>query len=101
MRLIAIGYVWRRLTGKVASKSISARAATLLSPRQLGVGVPLGAEAAVCATRRYLENLPIGHVLIKIDFKKAFNTIRQDSILEAVDLHFPELLPYAASTLGD
>jgi len=36
---------------KVASTS-------LLAPRQLGFGVPGGAEAAVRAARRYLDNMP-------------------------------------------
>ena len=66
--------------------------------RQLGFGVPGGAEIAVHATRRYLQSLVPGHVLIKIDFSNAFNSVRRDVILEAVQQHIPELLPYATSS---
>ena len=66
--------------------------------RQLGFGVPGGAEIAVHATRRYLQSLPPGHVLVKIDFSNAFNSVRRDVILEAVQRHIPELLPCASSS---
>ena len=51
VRPIAVGYTWRRLAGKVASRRVSDRAAALLAPRQVGFAVPGGAEAAVHATR--------------------------------------------------
>ena len=41
-----------------------------------------------------------GQVFVKIDFRNAFNTLRRDSILEAVAKHFPELLPFATSSMG-
>ena len=96
VRPIAVGYTWRRLAGKVACRLVSARAAALLAPRQLGFGVTGGTEAAVHACRRYVENMPQGHVFVKIDFTNAFNTLRRDVILEAVERHLPELLPYAS-----
>ena len=46
--------------------------------------------------------MPQGHVFVKIDFWNAFNTLRRDVILEAVEFHLPELPPYAsASYSGD
>ena len=56
---------------------------------------------SVHAARRYLHNLPKGHVFVKIDFHNAFNTIRRDAVLDAVANHLPELLPYAISSIGD
>ena len=38
-------------------------------------------------------------MFIKIDLKNAFNTLRRDSILEAVAKHFLELLHFAAFTI--
>ena len=93
VRPIAVGFVWRRLAAKVACRHISERCANLFSPRQLGVGIPGGAEAAVHATRIYLENLQPGNILLKIDFQNAFNTVRRDVILEEIQEVFPELLP--------
>jgi len=100
IRPIAVGYVWRRLAGKVACSHVRAASATLLAPRQLGFGIQGGAEAAVRAARRFVDNMERGQVFLKIDFRNAFNTLRRDSILEAVAKHFPELLTYVASTMG-
>ena len=100
VRPIAVGYVWRRLTAKVACCHVKEAGATLLAPRQLGFGIAGGAEAAVRAARRYIDNMIPGQVLVKIDFKNAFNTLRRDSIMEAVAKYFPELLAFAQSTLG-
>jgi len=55
-----------------------------LAPSQLGFGTAGKAEAAVCAVSRYIDNMMPGQVFVKIEFKKAFNTLRRDSILEAV-----------------
>ena len=100
VRPITVGYVWRRLTGKVACRRVSEEAAILLGPRQLGFGVAGGCEASVHLVRRFVENWPPGHVLLKIDFKNAFNTVRRDVILEAVAKHFPSLLQFTTSCYG-
>ena len=97
VRPIAVGYNWRRLAGKVAGRRVAARAAALLAPKQLGFAMPGGAEAAVHAARRYVSDLPHGHVFVKVDFSNAFNTIRRDVVLEAVSRFLPELLPYTLS----
>jgi len=51
------------------------------------------------AARRYVETMERGQLLIKIVFTNAFNTLRIDSILQAVGKHFPQLLHFAASTI--
>ena len=50
-------------------------------PRQLGFGVKEGAEAAVHSARAFLEQKD-GDILVKLDFKNAFNCVRQDRMLE-------------------
>jgi len=85
---------------KVACTHVKVASASLLAPRQLGFGVPGGAGAAVRAARRYLDNMQQGQLLLKIDFRNAFLTLRRDAILEAIAKHFPELLPYATSTMN-
>ena len=42
-------------------------------------------------------DVPQGHVFVKIDFTNA-NTLRRDAILEAVQRHIPDLLPYASAS---
>jgi len=75
--------------------------ASLLAPRQLGFGISDIIEAAVHATRRYVEHMKPGHVLVKVDFTNAFNTIRRDYILEEIANHLPELLPFVSSTMDN
>jgi len=49
---------------------------TALQLQQTGVRVSGGAEAAVHAMRRLVENLPSDRVIVKLDFSNAFNCIR-------------------------
>ena len=58
----------------------------------------MGAEAIVHAARRYLSSLEYGHLLLKLDFRNAFNSIRRDKMLHSVMSKAPALLPLAYST---
>ena len=71
--------------------------ATLLGPRQLGYGIPRGAKSAIHAARHYLHNLKPNHCFLKLDFKNAFNAIRRDKMLQAVEALVPDLLPFVHS----
>ena len=51
---------------------------------QLGVRTPGGCEAAVHATRRYIEAMPDSHVVVKVDYSNAFNSLRRDLMLQSV-----------------
>ena len=97
IRPIAVGSTIRRLALKCACLYALESIPHLLSPHQLGFGVPGGAEAANHASRIYLNHLPPQKALLKIDFRDAFNTIRCDKMLEAVEAHIPELLPFIHS----
>jgi len=95
IRPIAVGYTWRRLAAKCANSYAVTRLSHLLAPIQLGVGIPGGAEAAVHATRRWVTTMPKDSILVKLDFTNAFNTLRRDSLLEAVARDIPELYRFA------
>lgn len=84
VRPIAVGCTLRRLVAKCASFSVRDEMGLLLAPLQLGYGTPMGSEAAVHAARTYLHQIQPGHLLLKVDFKNAFNCIRRDKMLEAV-----------------
>ena len=92
VRPIAVGFTIRRLAAKLimfAHKDFSKQE---FQPNQLGVGTPKGAEAAVHALRSYLENPENkDKVLLKIDFKNAFNMIRRDKILNLVKKKLPNI----------
>lgn len=100
VRPIAVGYVWRRLTGKSACQKVADHCAAILAPRQVGFGVRAGCEGAVHAARRYLSVPCLDQVFLKVDFSNAFNSIRRDSMLEAVAQHIPALYRFIESAYG-
>jgi len=72
----------------------------MLAPRQLGFEVKGGAEAAAHANHRFGECMAETEVLVKLDFRNAFNTCRRDVFLERLAIHVPELLPYVTLCHG-
>ena len=66
--------------------------------RQLGYGVHGGVEAAVHAARKYMQNLPSEHAMLKLDFRNAFNSVRRDKVLEAVRDLAPNIYPLVHSS---
>ena len=82
------------MVAKVASRTVLERMGSLLVPLQLGFETPLGAEAAA---RVYLHHLIPDHVLLKLDFRNALNSIRRDKMLEATRENIPELFHYVFS----
>ena len=93
VRPIAVGCILRRLVAKCAGNRIMQAMAELLRPKQLGYGIPRGAEAAVHAARIYLHNLQPQHLILKLDFRNAFNCLHRDKMLAAVREMVPELYP--------
>lgn len=97
MRPIAVGNTLRRLSAKCAGNSVKQAMASLLAPHQLGFGIPLGGRAAVYASHQYLQEMQEGHLLLKVDFHNACNTLRRDKMPVAVGELAPELFPLAHS----
>ena len=97
IRLIAVGCTIRRLSAKLAVKNVISTIGQLLAPQQLGFGTPLGAEAAVHAARCYLKDMPDTHILLKLDFKNAFNSIRRYKMLAVVRDKIPNIFPFVYS----
>ena len=100
IRPIAVGQTLRRLVAKCVSSRVTRCLGSEFAPRQLGCGVPLGCEAAAHATRLFLQNMPPGHLLLKLDFKNAFNTLRRDKMLESVKEVAPELFTFIHAAYG-
>ena len=76
------------------------RAAAELTPRQLGVAVPDGAQCAVHAARRFLSLSSGEAVLLKLDFSNAFNAVDRQRVLDAVADRLPELSAWAGCSYG-
>ena len=73
-------------------------ARAFLWPAQLGVGVPAGAEVAIHTVRAWLSRQQAaGHrkVLLKLDFRNAFNCLSRRAMLAAIVAHFPTLARFA------
>ena len=94
VRPIAVGCTLRRLVAKVAGFMVVEDMVALLAPRQLGYGVKCGAEAAVHAARKFLSNMDPECAFVKLDFRNAFTSIRQDCMLQAVCDLAPTIYPF-------
>ena len=84
IRPIAVGNVFRGLGSKIAVKRVISELRRQLPPLQLSVDVSGGCEAAAHAVRTFVQFpvVPEKNVLVKLDIKNAFNTVRQDHFLE-------------------
>ena len=69
-----------------------------LSPIQLEVGVPGGAEAAVYSLRRYVNTMADDDIIDKLDFANAFNTIQRDTLMESIAKFIPEIYCFVHAT---
>ena len=91
MRPIAVGYTLQHIAAKCANTYAASQLADYFSPIQLGVGIQGGCEAAVHATRQYIDTMPDGHVVAKIDFTNAFNSLHRDLMLRSVAEKVPSI----------
>ena len=98
IRPIAVGVCLRRLVSKCASSHGTARLAPLFGPRQLGVGISGGCEAAIHSARRYLQTLAPDHVMVKLDFANAFNSLHRSDMLLSISECLPELYAYCMTS---
>ena len=92
-----MGQTLRRLVAKCVSIHVIHTVGPDLAPLQLGRGVPLGCEAAAHAARHYLRCMPLNHLLLKLDFKKKFNTLRRDKMIDSVQQSTPEMFSFIYS----
>ena len=97
VRPIAVGQTLRRLAAKCACFRMVESMGASLAPQQLGYGVPLGGEAAAHAARRFLDSMSPGQLLLKLDFRNAFNSLRCDKILTVVKDVAPDLFRFVSS----
>jgi len=93
IRPIVIGLTLRRLASKCANSFGVERLRSCFSPRQLGMGIPGGCDTAVHCARRFLQSMPPGHVMVKLDFANAFNSLHRRDRLLALRDSLPELYP--------
>ena len=91
IRPIAVGSSLRRLSVKVGSRPIVQALGEELRPVQLGVSTSGGCEAAAHAARRYARDCCHRRILLKIDMRNAFNSLRRGSFLYVACVSTPRL----------
>ena len=84
VRPIAVGETLRRLAGKLLIARYQPEAAGRLTPEQVGVGVPRGAESLVHRVRMWLQQAAPDHVLLQLDFRNTFNSVKRKVLLQAI-----------------
>ena len=82
-RPVAPGETLRRLCAKRLNAEFGKRAGeVLLEGRQVGVGIPMGMEAAITTVAQYASrHAGTDKVILKIDFRNAFNTVDRSRFL--------------------
>lgn len=95
IRPIAVGSTYRRLTAKIACKDVRDLVSSYLKPTQIGFSIKGGCEAAVHACRTYIKsNRGNRKVILKIDFKNAFNSVERDEMLRNIRMKSPSIYPF-------
>ena len=95
IRPIAVGNSLRRVVCKIVSHRVADPMGNLFRPIQLGFGTRGGAEAAVHAARYFAsDRSEPNRVIVKLDFRNAFNTPRRDHLLEEVKSVLPEYFDF-------
>ena len=92
-RPIGIGEAWYRLLGRCILKDVGAEVGQQLKPIQMGCGVSGGSEIAARMAQVFLDAHPC-HILIKTDFKNAFNLTPRRLMLEGLERYCPRLVPW-------
>lgn len=102
LRPIAVGLTLRRLVAKAICKRLQGLSEEM-RPFQLGFATPRGVEAAVHATRSFIEKSqggPTTTIIIKLDVKNAFNSIDREALLHAVKEKMIGYYPLIAQAYG-
>ena len=100
IRPIAVGNIMRRLTSKCFMHGVADRAAALLGPHQLGVGVRGGLEAIIHSMRHVVEGGEDDTMILQLDLINAFNCCDRDSAFRVVADVFPDILKWVLTCYG-
>ena len=98
VRPIAIGEMFRRLTGKCLWGQVKDLCRDSFGSIQVGVGCPQGTEAVVHTMHQYLHRHQnsTGKLVLTIDYHNAFNTVDRDTFLRTCRQFAPTCAPFAS-----
>ena len=98
--LLSVGEVLRRLTSKCVARAVHQEAVSILSPLQVGVGIPLGCESIVYSVSSFLSNPDIhshSKCSLFVDFSNAFNSVDRTHMFREVSSRIPEMAAWVES----
>ena len=95
IRPIAIGSTFRRIVAKIACNGVREEIGSYLRPKQVGFNTKGGCEAAVHACRSFVRrNKKSKKIILKIDFKNAFNCVERDILLNTIKEKAPSIYAF-------
>ena len=103
LRPIAVGEVLRRLTSKCVSRAVHTDAIEVLSPLQVGVGIPVGCESIVHSVVSLQEDFsipPESRCALLVDFSNAFNSVNRACMFQEVRSRIPSMAAWVESCYG-
>ena len=102
LRPIAISNTLRRIASKCAGSKALSKRQSLFGNAQVGCGNKRGAEIATHSFRNQIErdDNPKDTVLLKLDFKNAFNSLNRETMRNHVYSNRPESYNYTYCAYG-
>jgi len=99
IRPIAIQDAWIRFLLSYLAGTVKEKAASHFAPHQLGIGTSGGAEIMIHSMNAIVEKIlatpeTSDEVIIKLDFKNAFNSMYRRPIYDHLLEKFPDLAPW-------
>ena len=103
LRPIAVGEVLRRLTSKCVSRAVQPEAISILSPLQVGVGIPVGCESIVHSVSSLLADPAISpgrKSCLFVDFSNAFNSVDREAMFQELRSRIPSISAWVKFSYG-
>ena len=94
VRPIAICTIFHKIISSAIMLNIKSSLMCFFSPVQFSVGIEGGAESVVHRVRKRLHLHP-DHVLVSLDLKNAFNSVRRSAFMSQVKEHYPQVFGLA------
>lgn len=99
VRPIAIGTIFHKIISSAIMFNVKSDLIDFFAPVQFGVGIPGGAENVIHGVRTHLFYHP-EFVLVSLDLKNAFNSVRRTAFIDQLKAHFPNLLGWVIQVYG-
>jgi hypothetical protein len=96
IRPMVVGECLRNLVATCWVGRVGSEMEDELAPRHLGIGKASGVGNSVQCAKLWARDLPEDHVLIKVDFRNAYNTVDRSKVVAAVAGRCEELAGWAS-----